>query len=52
MLGTLSFKASNWADAETNLRKSIDALPQQPDIARDLSLGGCAGYAEQVSRKR
>ncbi len=31
VLGTLSFKASNWADAETNLRKSIDALPQQPD---------------------
>lgn len=31
ILGTLSFKASNWPDAETNLRKSIDALPQQPD---------------------
>jgi tetratricopeptide (TPR) repeat protein len=31
ILGTLSFKASNWADAEMNLRKSIDALPQQPD---------------------
>lgn len=31
ILGTLSFKASNWAEAETNLRKSIDALPQQPD---------------------
>lgn len=31
VLGTLSFKAKNWADAETNLRKSIDALPQQPD---------------------
>jgi tetratricopeptide (TPR) repeat protein len=31
ILGTLSFKANNWADAETNLRKSIDALPQQPD---------------------
>src|SRR5438309_2364998 len=31
VLGTLSFKASNWADAEANLRKSIDALPQQPD---------------------
>ena len=30
-LGTLSFKASNWTDAESNLRKSIDALPQQPD---------------------
>jgi tetratricopeptide (TPR) repeat protein len=31
ILGTLSFKASNWPDAELNLRKSIDALPQQPD---------------------
>jgi tetratricopeptide (TPR) repeat protein len=31
VLGTISFKASNWADAEMNLRKSIDALPQQPD---------------------
>jgi tetratricopeptide (TPR) repeat protein len=31
VLGTLSFKASNWADAEVNLRKSIDVLPQQPD---------------------
>jgi tetratricopeptide (TPR) repeat protein len=31
ILGTLAFKGSNWADAETNLRKSIDALPQQPD---------------------
>lgn len=31
ILGTLSFKANNWADAEVNLRKSIDALPQQPD---------------------
>ncbi|HEY3616138.1 MAG TPA: hypothetical protein VGK96_04950 [Candidatus Sulfotelmatobacter sp.] len=31
ILGTLSFKASNWSDAEQNLRKSIEALPQQPD---------------------
>lgn len=31
ILGTLSFKANSWADAEVNLRKSIDALPQQPD---------------------
>jgi tetratricopeptide (TPR) repeat protein len=30
-LGTISFKTSSWADAETNLRKSIDAFPQQPD---------------------
>lgn len=31
VLGTISFKASNWADAETNLKKSIEALPSQPD---------------------
>lgn len=31
VLGTISFKAESWADAETNLRKSIDVLPQQPD---------------------
>jgi tetratricopeptide (TPR) repeat protein len=32
VLGTAAFKASNWPDAEANLRKSIDALPQQPDV--------------------
>jgi tetratricopeptide (TPR) repeat protein len=31
ILGTLSFKSSDWPDAELNLRKSIEALPQQPD---------------------
>jgi tetratricopeptide (TPR) repeat protein len=31
VIGTLAFKANNWAEAEANLRKSIDALPQQPD---------------------
>ncbi len=31
ILGTLSFKTDNYPDAETNLRKSIDAYPQQPD---------------------
>jgi tetratricopeptide (TPR) repeat protein len=31
VLGTLSFKVNDWADAETNLRKSIDVFPQQPD---------------------
>ncbi|HUO18084.1 MAG TPA: tetratricopeptide repeat protein [Verrucomicrobiae bacterium] len=31
ILGTLSFKSNQWADAETNLRKSIDVFPQQPD---------------------
>jgi tetratricopeptide (TPR) repeat protein len=32
VLGTMSFKAKNWPDAEANLRKSIDALPQSPDV--------------------
>lgn len=31
ILGTLDFNAKAWADAEGNLKKSIDALPQQPD---------------------
>ncbi len=31
VIGTLAFKSNNWADAETNLKKSIDELPQQPD---------------------
>jgi len=31
ILGTLAFNAKTWTDAETNLRKSIDAFPQQPD---------------------
>jgi len=32
VLGTAAFKASNWPEAEANLRKSIDTLPQQPDV--------------------
>jgi len=31
IVGTLAFNAKTWSDAETNLRKSIDALPEQPD---------------------
>jgi tetratricopeptide (TPR) repeat protein len=31
ILGTLDFNAKAWADAEGNLRKSIEAFPQQPD---------------------
>ena len=30
-LGTMAFKANDWKEAEVNLRKSIDVLPQQPD---------------------
>ena len=31
IVGTLDFNAKAWAAAEDNLRKSIDAFPQQPD---------------------
>jgi len=31
ILGTLAFNAKNWPEAETDLRKSIDAFPQQLD---------------------
>lgn len=31
ILGTLAFNDKNWTDAESNLRKSIDADPQEPD---------------------
>ena len=31
IIGTLDFNAKAWADAETNLRKSIEAFPQQVD---------------------
>jgi tetratricopeptide (TPR) repeat protein len=31
ILGTLDFNAKVWASAEDNLRKSIEAFPQQPD---------------------
>jgi tetratricopeptide (TPR) repeat protein len=38
VLGKLSSDAKNWADAETNLRKSIDAFPQQVDSIAVLRL--------------
>jgi len=38
VLGILSFKASQWPDAETNLRKSVEALPQLPDAYTILQL--------------
>lgn len=31
ILGTIDFNQKNWAAAESDLRKSIDAFPQQPD---------------------
>jgi tetratricopeptide (TPR) repeat protein len=38
ILGTLDYNAKAWADAEGNLRKSIDAFPQQPDSVAILRL--------------
>ena len=38
VLGKLACDAKNWPDAETNLRKSIDALPQSPDSIAVLRL--------------
>jgi tetratricopeptide (TPR) repeat protein len=38
ILGTLDYNAKAWADAEANLRKSIDAFPQQPDSVAILRL--------------
>ena len=50
ILGTLSFNAKNWAEAETNLRKSIDALPQQPDPIAVFRLAVALDMQSQVSR--
>jgi tetratricopeptide (TPR) repeat protein len=38
ILGTLDYNAKVWPDAEANLRKSIDAYPQQPDPVAVLRL--------------
>jgi tetratricopeptide (TPR) repeat protein len=38
VLGTLDFNAKAYPDAEANLRKSIDAFPQQPDPVAVLRL--------------
>ncbi|MGP0021253.1 MAG: hypothetical protein ACLPHP_21975 [Candidatus Sulfotelmatobacter sp.] len=38
VLGKLASDAKNWPEAETNLRKSIDALPQAPDSIAVLRL--------------
>jgi tetratricopeptide (TPR) repeat protein len=38
VLGTLDFNAKAWQDAEANLRKSIDAYPQQVDPVAVLRL--------------
>lgn len=32
IVGTVAYKQNAWAEAETNLRKSIEVFPQQPDV--------------------
>jgi tetratricopeptide (TPR) repeat protein len=39
VLGMVPFKSNSWGDAEVNLRKSIEAFPQQPDAFTNLELG-------------
>lgn len=52
ILGTLDYNAKAWTDAETDLRKSIDALPQQPDpvavLRLSLALDQEKKYAEAL----
>jgi tetratricopeptide (TPR) repeat protein len=38
ILGTLDYNAKDWTSAETNLKKSIDAFPQQVDAIAVLRL--------------
>lgn len=37
-LGTVAYNSGNWAEAETNLKKSIDAFPQEVDSVAVLML--------------
>ncbi|HYM75789.1 MAG TPA: hypothetical protein VE377_07405 [Candidatus Dormibacteraeota bacterium] len=48
VIGTVAFKASKWADAETNLRKSIDALPQQPDVVAVYRLALALDFQNKI----
>jgi tetratricopeptide (TPR) repeat protein len=44
ILGTLDFNNKAWTDAEANLRKSIDAFPQQVDSVAVLRLSLALDY--------
>lgn len=52
ILGTIAFKKDNYAEAQTNLQKSIDAFPAQPDPVVVLRLALCLDkqqkYAEAL----
>jgi tetratricopeptide (TPR) repeat protein len=41
ILGTIAFKRDNYVEAQTNLQKSIDAFPSQPDPVVVLRLALC-----------
>lgn len=48
ILGTLAFNAKNWSEAETDLRKSIDAFPQQLDPVAVFRLAVALDYQNKV----
>jgi tetratricopeptide (TPR) repeat protein len=48
ILGTLDFNAKNWGQAETNLRKSIDAFPQQVDAVAVFRLAVSLDYQNKI----
>jgi len=48
ILGTLAFNAKNYPEAETNLRKSIDVFPQQPDAIAVFRLAVALDYENKV----
>lgn len=49
ILGTLSFNAKNWPDAEANLKKSVDALPQQPDAVAVFRLAVACDMQNKIA---
>jgi len=48
VLGTAAFKASNWPEAEKNFRKSIDAMPQQPDVVAVYRLALALDFQNKI----
>jgi tetratricopeptide (TPR) repeat protein len=48
ILGTLAFNAKNWSEAESALRKSIDAFPQQLDPVAVFRLAVALDYQNKV----
>jgi len=48
ILGTLAFNAKTWSEAESDLRKSIDAFPQQVDPVAVFRLAVALDYQNKV----